>query len=142
MTPASVYRQARSSVARSPHDGGGFPDYIAVEWELLLSNRQQIQGHHGRRRWDEYRLLSFSQPSDPEGDGCPIRRRPPCSRFVDLVWLQNAVEDADAGGAGYQGERLSDVGVGNRVEIAVEADIGGLAGADDAHQVGLEGMSG
>ena len=37
---------------------------------------------------------------------------------------------------------FSDVGVGNRVEIAVEADIGGLAGADDAHQVGLEGMSG
>ena len=53
-----------------------------------------------------------------------------------------SVEDADAGGAGDQGERLSDVGVGNRVEIAVEADIGGLAGADDAHQVGLEGMSG
>ena len=53
-----------------------------------------------------------------------------------------SVEDADAGGAGYQGERLSDVGVGNRVEIAVEADVGGLAGADDAHQVGLEGMGG
>ena len=53
-----------------------------------------------------------------------------------------SVEDADAGGAGDQGQRLSDVGVGNRVEIAVEADVGGLAGADDAHQVGLEGMGG
>ena len=53
-----------------------------------------------------------------------------------------SVEDADAGGAGDQGQRLSDVGVGNRVAIAVEADVGGLAGADDAHQVGLEGMGG
>ena len=53
-----------------------------------------------------------------------------------------SVEDADAGGAGDQGQRLSDVGVGNRVEIAVEADVGSLAGADDAHQVGLEGMGG
>ena len=34
-----------------------------------------------------------------------------------------SVEDADAGGAGDQGQRLSDVGVGNRVEIAVEADV-------------------
>ena len=34
------------------------------------------------------------------------------------------------------------MGVGNRVEIAVEADVGGLAGADDAHQIGLEGMRG
>ena len=53
-----------------------------------------------------------------------------------------SVEDADAGGAGDQSERFADVGVGNRVEIAVEADVGGLAGADDAHQVGLEGMGG
>ena len=53
-----------------------------------------------------------------------------------------SVEDADTGGAGDQGERLSDVGVGNRVEIAVEADVGRLAGADDAHQIGLEGMGG
>ena len=53
-----------------------------------------------------------------------------------------SVEDADAGGAGDQGQRLSDVGVGNRVAIAVEADVGGLAGADDTHQIGLEGMGG
>ena len=53
-----------------------------------------------------------------------------------------SVEDSDAGGAGDQRQRLSDVGVGNRVEIAVEADVGGLAGADDVHQVGLEGMGG
>lgn len=52
------------------------------------------------------------------------------------------VEDADAGGAGDQGERFADVGVGNRVEIAVEADVGGLAGADHAHQVDLEAMCG
>ena len=31
---------------------------------------------------------------------------------------------------------------GDRVVVAVEADVGGLAGADDAHQVGLEGMGG
>ena len=53
-----------------------------------------------------------------------------------------SVEDADAGGRGEQGQRLSDVGVGDRVEIAVEADVGGLAGADGAHQVGLEGIGG
>ena len=52
------------------------------------------------------------------------------------------VEDADAGGAGHEGEGLPDVGVGNRVEIAVEADVGGLSGADGADEVGLEGMSG
>ena len=51
-----------------------------------------------------------------------------------------AVEDADAGSAGEQGQRLSDVGVGNRVEIPVEADVGGLSGADGADEVGLEGM--
>ena len=43
---------------------------------------------------------------------------------------------------GEQGQRLADVGVGDRVEIAVEADVGGLSGADGAHQVGLEGMGG
>ena len=52
------------------------------------------------------------------------------------------VEDADAGGAGEQRQGLADVGVGDGVEIAVEADVGGLAGADDAHEVGLEGMGG
>ena len=50
------------------------------------------------------------------------------------------VEDADAGGAGHEGERLPDVGVGNRVGVAVEADVGGLPGADGADEVGLEGM--
>ena len=52
------------------------------------------------------------------------------------------IEDADAGVAGEQGQGLSDVGVGDGVEIAVEADVGCLAGADDAHEVGLEGMGG
>ena len=52
------------------------------------------------------------------------------------------VEDADAGVAGEQGQGLADVGVGDGVEIAVEADVGCLAGADDAHEVGLEGMGG
>ena len=52
------------------------------------------------------------------------------------------VEDADAGGGSEQGQRLADVGVGDRVEIAVEADVRRLAGADGAHQVGLEGMCG
>ena len=52
------------------------------------------------------------------------------------------VEDADAGGGSEQGQRLADVGVGDRVEIAVEADVRRLAGADGAHQVGLEGMRG
>ena len=52
------------------------------------------------------------------------------------------VEDADAGVAGEQGQGLADVGVGDGVEIAVEADVGGLAGADDAHEFGLEGMGG
>ncbi len=52
------------------------------------------------------------------------------------------VEDADAGVAGEQGQGLADVGVGDGVEIAVEADVGGLAGADDAYEVGLEGMGG
>ena len=32
--------------------------------------------------------------------------------------------------------------MGNGVEIAVEADVGCLAGADDAHEVGFEGMRG
>ena len=32
--------------------------------------------------------------------------------------------------------------MGNRVEVAVEADVGGLSGADGAHQVGLEGIGG
>ena len=50
------------------------------------------------------------------------------------------VEDADAGGAGHERERLPDVGVGNRVGVAVEADVGGLPGADGADEVGLEGM--
>ena len=45
-----------------------------------------------------------------------------------------SVEDADAGGAGEQGERLADVGVGNRVGIAVEADVGGFARADGADE--------
>ena len=53
-----------------------------------------------------------------------------------------SVEDADAGGRGDQGQRLADVGVGDRVEVAVEADVGGLAGADGTHQVGLEGIGG
>ena len=53
-----------------------------------------------------------------------------------------SVEDADAGGAGEQRERLADVGVGNRVGIAVEADVGGFAGADGADEFGLEGMGG
>ena len=53
-----------------------------------------------------------------------------------------SVEDADAGGAGEQGERLADVGVGNRVGIAVEADVGGFARADGADEFGLEGMGG
>ena len=52
------------------------------------------------------------------------------------------VQDADAGGAGEQGQRLADVGVGNRVEVPVEADVRRLAGAHGAHQVGLEGMRG
>ena len=34
-----------------------------------------------------------------------------------------SVEDADAGGRGEQGQRLADVGVGDRVEIPVEADV-------------------
>ena len=41
-----------------------------------------------------------------------------------------------------RGQRLADVGVGDRVEVAVEADVGRLAGAHGAHQVGLEGMRG
>ena len=53
-----------------------------------------------------------------------------------------SVEDADAGGGSEQGQRLADVGVGDRVEIAVEADVRRLAGADGAHQVGLEGIGG
>ena len=56
--------------------------------------------------------------------------------------LDLSVEDADAGIAGHQGQRLSGVGVGDRVEIAVEADVGGLSGADGAEEFGLEGMSG
>ena len=52
------------------------------------------------------------------------------------------VEDADAGVAGEQGQGLADVGVGDGVEVAVEADVGCLAGADDADQFGLEGMGG
>ena len=52
------------------------------------------------------------------------------------------VKDADSGIAGEQGQGLADVGVGDGVEIAVEADVGGLAGADDAHEFGLEGMGG
>ena len=52
------------------------------------------------------------------------------------------VEDADAGGAGHERERFPDVGVGNRVGVAVEADVGGLSGADGADEVGLEGMRG
>ena len=52
------------------------------------------------------------------------------------------VKDADSGVAGEQGQGLADVGVGDGVEIAVEADVGGLAGADDAHEFGLEGMGG
>ena len=38
-----------------------------------------------------------------------------------------SVEDADAGGRGEQGQRFADVGVGDRVEVAVEADVGGLS---------------
>ena len=52
------------------------------------------------------------------------------------------IEDADAGVAGEQRQGLSDVGVGDGVEIAVEADIGGLSGADGADEFGLEGMGG
>ena len=52
------------------------------------------------------------------------------------------VEDADAGGAGEQSQGLADVSVGDGVEIAVEADVGGLAGADGADEFGLEGMGG
>ena len=52
------------------------------------------------------------------------------------------VKDADSGVAGEQGQELADVGVGDGVEIVVEADVGGLAGADDAHEFGLEGMGG
>ena len=35
------------------------------------------------------------------------------------------VEDSDPGVAGEEGEGLSDVGVGDGVEIAVESDVGG-----------------
>ena len=53
-----------------------------------------------------------------------------------------SVEDADAGVAGREGQWFSDVGVRDGVEIAVEADVGRLAGADGAYEFGLEGMCG
>ena len=42
----------------------------------------------------------------------------------------------------WRAESGADVSVGDGVEIAVEADVGGLAGADGADEFGLEGMSG
>lgn len=38
-----------------------------------------------------------------------------------------AVEDADGGFVSDEGERLADEGVGDRVVVAVEAHVGGLA---------------
>ena len=41
-----------------------------------------------------------------------------------------------------QGQGLADVARGMEFPLSVEADVGGLAGADDAHEFGLEGMGG
>lgn len=43
---------------------------------------------------------------------------------------------------GFQGQGLSDVGMGDGVEVAVESDVGCPCGADGADEFGLEGVSG
>ena len=56
--------------------------------------------------------------------------------------LGHPVDHADRRRARDQAQRSPHVGVGNRVEIPVEPDVGRLAGADRAQQVGGEGMGG
>jgi hypothetical protein len=51
-----------------------------------------------------------------------------------------AVEDADQGFGSDQGQRFTDAVVRDRVVIAVEADVGGLAGSDGAEEIALEAM--
>ena len=57
----------------------------------------------------------------------------------DLVGTR---DDPDGGRAGEQRERTADVRVGNRVAVAIEADVRQFAGDDGPHQLGLEGMRG
>ena len=56
--------------------------------------------------------------------------------------LVGARDDPDGGRAGQQGERAAGVGVGNRVAVAIEADVRQFAGDDGPHELGLEGMRG
>ena len=56
--------------------------------------------------------------------------------------LVGARHDPDGGGVGQERERAADVDVGNRVTVAIEADVRQFAGDDGAHQLGLEGMRG
>ncbi len=56
--------------------------------------------------------------------------------------LVGADDQPDGGRVGQQRERLADVGVRNRVAVAIEADVRECAGDDRPHQVGLEGMRG
>jgi len=56
--------------------------------------------------------------------------------------LVGARDDPDGDRAGQQGEWTADVGVGNRVAVAIEADIREFAGDDGPHQLGLEGTRG
>ena len=51
-------------------------------------------------------------------------------------------DEADGGGTREQRQRAADVRVRNRVAVAVEAHVRGLAGRHGAHHVGLEGMRG
>ena len=53
-----------------------------------------------------------------------------------------AGDDPHGRRAGQEGERPADVRVGNRIAIAVEADVGRLAGRDGAQHIGREGMRG
>ena len=114
-------------------DGGG--EFLRP---VVVEQREQPGAMRSQR------LPAFCEPFE-EGGGGGDGGAEPVAGGVDVGLageLGLLVEDADAGGAGEQRQGLADVGVGDGVEIAVEADVGGLAGADDAHEVGLEGMGG
>ena len=56
--------------------------------------------------------------------------------------LVGASDEPDGRGVGQERQRVADVGVRNRVVVAIEPDVRELAGDDWSHQVGLEGMRG
>jgi hypothetical protein len=56
--------------------------------------------------------------------------------------LLGAHHDPHGGGAGQQRERAADVGMGNRVAVAIEPHVRQFAGHHRPHEIGLEGMGG